>query len=157
MLNKLTSGFLFLLSLIIVSACDQFNIDDLHKKAPPSPPEISLSARLTGSQVLPTPSAFGLGAFTGTYNQQTNVLAYTVTFSTLPTFIEVQELHLHRGGPATVGPIAYTLPSTTNGTITLTEADEALLLANGLYVDAESRFDPSGPLVVTSRGTIVRQ
>jgi hypothetical protein len=157
MLKKLTFGFLFFLSLIIVSACDQFDIDDLRKKAPPSR-EIALSARLTGSQVLPTPSGFGLGSFTGVYNQQTNVLAYAVAFNTsLPGAISVQELHLHRGAPGTVGPIAYTLPSISNGAITLTEADETLLLAGGLYVDAESRLREGEAFVVVTPGAIVRQ
>jgi hypothetical protein len=150
MLRNLISGFLLLLSLGIVSACDQFDLDDLRKKAPPSTPEISLSARLTGS-------GGGLGAFTGTYNQQTNVLAYTVTFAVVPTSIPVDELHLHRGAPGTVGPIAYTLPSTTNGIITLTEADESLLLEGNLYVDAEGRAFEGQPLLVRSRGNIMRQ
>ncbi|GAB2460505.1 hypothetical protein GCM10011375_11000 [Hymenobacter qilianensis] len=151
MLQKLTSGFLLLLSLGIVSACDQFDLDDLRKKAPPSPPDIFLSAKLTGSGA-------GAGSFTGTYNHQTNVLDYTVAFGIVPYSIQRDVLHLHRGTPATGGPIAYTLPTTTNGTITLTEADEALLLNGGLYIDAEARLiRETDPLTVTSRGTIVRQ
>ncbi|SMB83188.1 hypothetical protein SAMN00120144_4242 [Hymenobacter roseosalivarius DSM 11622] len=157
MLKKLASGFLFLLSLATFSACDQFDLNDLRKKAPPSLPEISLSARLTGSQLVPAGTG-GLGSFTATYNQQTNVLAYTVAFNTsLAGAISVQELHLHRGAAGTVGPIAYTLPSTTNGTITLTKADEALLLDGSLYVDAETRFREGQPLVAVSRGAIMRQ
>ncbi|MBC6608212.1 CHRD domain-containing protein [Hymenobacter sp. BT188] len=156
MLKKLTSGFLFLLSLVTVSACDQFDLDELRKKAPPSTPDISLSARLTGSQLVPAGSG-GLGTFAGTYNQQTNILAYTVTLNSAFGAGPPEVLHLHRGAPGTVGPIAYTLPSTTNGTITLTEADEAVLLDGNLYVDAETRFREGDPLVIVTRGAIMRQ
>ncbi|GAB2460492.1 hypothetical protein GCM10011375_10980 [Hymenobacter qilianensis] len=154
MLQKLTSGFLLLLSLGIVSACDQFDLDDLRKKAPPSPPEISLSATLTDNQVVPRRpnSSLSIGAFTATYDQQTNLLTYVVDFSIFFTYIPEDELHLHRGAPGTNGPIAYTLPSH-NGTITLTEADEALLLEGNMYVDAEV----GNPLYTRSRGAIIRQ
>ena len=113
MLQKLTSGFLLLLSLGITAACDQFDIDDLRKKAPPSPPEISLSARLTNDQLVPRPlfPSSGLASFTGTYDQQTNVLTYVVAFnSSVFNSVTADEVHLHRGAPGTNGPIAYTLP-----------------------------------------------
>ena len=161
MLQKLTSGFLILLGLGIASACDQFDLDDLRKKAPPSPPEISLSATLTNDQLVPRPlfpNSSGLTSFSGTYDQQTNHLTYVVTTnSSVFNSVATDEVHLHRGAPGTSGPIAYTLPSTSNGTITLTEADEALLLEGGLYVDAEALVDAGPRLVARSRGAIIRQ
>lgn len=160
MLNKLTSIFILLLSLGVVSACDQFDIDDLRKKAPPSS-EISLSAGLTGPQALPVPANSGLGSFTGVYDRQTNVLTYSMAYVYLIGANPLQELHLHRGGSGVVGPIIYTLASPlfpVTGTVTLSEADEALLLSNQIYVDGEVAFQsPPTPLLVQTRGTIMRQ
>ncbi|QNP53317.1 CHRD domain-containing protein [Hymenobacter qilianensis] len=160
MLQKLTSGFLCFLSLVAISACDQFDLDDLRKKAPPTP-EISLSATVTGPQALPTPATSGLGSFTGVYNQQTNVLTYSMAYVYAIGANALQELHLHRGGPGVVGPIIYTLSSPRfpiTGTVTLSEADEALLLSNQIYVDGELSFQsPPTPLLVQTRGTIMRQ
>ena len=44
-----------------------------------------------------------------------------------------------------------------NGTVTLSEADEALLLAGNMYVDGESLVDAGQRLAALTRGAIIRQ
>ena len=146
MLKKLTSGFLLAFGLVAFSSCDQVNLDDLRKIIQPAPnPNVVLTAVINGSQeVPPTPSA-ATGTFSGVYNKDTNVLTYTVTF----TGITPQAGHLHRGMPGVNGPVVHPLPQLTSpvtATATFTEADEALLLNNGFYVNLHTPAFPGGEI-----------
>ncbi|GAB2460511.1 hypothetical protein GCM10011375_11010 [Hymenobacter qilianensis] len=107
-----------------------------------------------------------VGAYSGLYDPQTNVLVSTITYynagERVPSGSEslalpVVAAHLHRGAPGTNGPIVYSFPSLLSpigGTVTLSEADEALLLNNEFYVDVHAQIFPEAGEI---RGTIMRQ
>jgi hypothetical protein len=92
-----------------------------------------------GGQQSPPVVTTGSGTLTGTYNAQTNVWNYSINWSALTTAATLVELR----GPASagvngslVGGLTISVPGVTgsaNGSITLTEQQEAALLARKLY------------------------
>ena len=151
MLKKLTSAFLLAFGLVAFSSCDQVNLDDLRKIINPAPsPNVALTATLDGRQEVPANNSTATGTFVGVYNKDTNVLNYTVTYTGLTPVMG----HLHRGAPGMNGPVVVPFSSLTSpitGTFTFTEADEALLLANGFYANLHSAAFPGGEI----RGNIM--
>jgi hypothetical protein len=128
------------------SSCDQVNLDDLRKIIQPTPnPNVALTAVINGRQeVPPTPSA-ATGTFVGVFNKDTRVLNYTVTYTGFTPTMG----HLHRGAPGTNGPVVVPFSSLTSpitGTFTFSEADAALLLNNGFYVNLHSAAFPGGEI-----------
>ncbi|WP_394334632.1 CHRD domain-containing protein [Hymenobacter roseosalivarius] len=115
-------------------------------------------------QVVLGPPSRAVGSFSGLYDPQTNVLVSTVAYYTSGESITgvisqpVTEVHLHRGAPGTNGPIVFSFPSLTlplpiGATVTLSEADEELLLNNDMYVDVHTQIFPQGEV----RGPVLRQ
>lgn len=151
MLKKLSSGFLLALGLVTFSACDQINLDDIRKIVQPTPnPNVTLAAVINSAQEVPTNPSMATGTFAGVYNKDTNVLTYTVTYQGMTPVAG----HLHRGMPGANGPVVFPLSSLVSpvtGTATFTEADEALLLSNGFYVNLHSAAYPGGEI----RGNIM--
>jgi subtilisin family serine protease len=88
------------------------------------------------------------------YTDSTNTLGYDVRFSSP---ITLTMGHIHQGLSGLNGGVLYTLTSGGNsisrlaGNVTLSAADEALLLNGGLYVNFHTTANPSGEL----RGQIV--
>lgn len=146
MLKKLTSGFLLAFSLVAFSSCDQVNLDELRKIIQPAPnPNVALTAVINASQEVPANPSTATGTFTGVYNKDTNVLTYTVTYTGLTPVMG----HLHRGMPGMNGPVVVpfsSLASPITGTFAFTDADEALLLNNGFYVNLHSAAFPGGEI-----------
>lgn len=81
----------------------------------------------------------------GTYNKETKVFQYTVTYSGLtPT-----AGHFHIGAPGATGPVSIPLlfnnsagngfASPITGSATLTDAQATALLGNSLYANGEIR------------------
>jgi hypothetical protein len=99
----------------------------------------STSGNASGAQQSPPVTTTGSGTLTGTYNAQTNNWQYTVNWTTLSSAATLVEVH----GPATVGVnaallfgLTITTPGingTASGNVTLTEQQEAYLLAGQLY------------------------
>ncbi|MEO7924491.1 MAG: CHRD domain-containing protein [Chitinophagaceae bacterium] len=93
----------------------------------------------SGAQQNPAVATTGTGTMTGTYNATTNNWQYTINWSTLTSTASAVEIH----GPASAGVNAALLLGLTittpgingsaNGNITLTEQQEAYLLAGQLY------------------------
>lgn len=100
-------------------------------------------------------NTFGQGSFT--FNIATRELSYNITFSGDITLSALGG-HIHRGAAGANGPVAVPFPglasatlSSTSGTLTLTEADAALLANGGLYVNFHTNANPGGEV----RGQIV--
>jgi hypothetical protein len=164
MLNKLTGYCLLALSSVALFACDQFGLEDWRGNGQPTPrPKIALiSPNMDARQVVLGPPSRAVGAYSGLYDPQTNVLVSTIGYytsgesSTGVISQPVTAVHLHRGAPGTNGPIVFTFPSLTlpiGAAVTLSEEDEALLLNNGMYVDVHTQLFPQGEI----RGPITRQ
>ena len=164
MLNKLTGCCLLALSSVAFSACDQFGLEDWRGNGQPAPrPKIALtSPNMDARQVVLGPPSRAVGVYSGLYDPQTNVLVSTIGYYRSGEFITgvlsepVTAAHLHRGAPGTNGPIVFSFPSLSlpiGATVTLSEADEALLLNNGMYVDVHTQAFPMGEI----RGAITRQ
>ncbi|RIL01673.1 MAG: hypothetical protein DCC71_17295 [Proteobacteria bacterium] len=116
-----------------------------------------LSAVLTGDQETPPVPTGATGSADITYDDETNELAWTVTFSGL----ESPLVNSHFHGPAPPGvpadvqvPIPFT-PGVTSDTLmgsaTITEEQEQQLLAGLWYVNLHSEQFPAGEI----RGQVV--
>ncbi|GGK72782.1 CHRD domain-containing protein [Rufibacter glacialis] len=103
---------------------------------------------IRGSEEVPANSSQATGTFTGSYNKDTKILTYTITFSGLtPT-----AMHFHRGDVGVSGPIVipigsapYTSPINAQ-TPALTADQEAELLAGKYYVNIHSAQFPGGEI-----------
>jgi hypothetical protein len=101
---------------------------------------------LTGAKEVPPVQTTSTGTINATYNKDTNVLNYTITW----TPFTATNMHFHKGDAtvsgAPVKPIAgpYTSPMT--GTFTLTDAEEADLLAGLWYINIHSQAYPGGEI-----------
>jgi hypothetical protein len=82
-----------------------------------------------------------------TFNDQTNVLTFFVQVHNIPT-AQVTAAHIHRGAVGVNGPIVHNLSlvpfNTVAGTITLSAADVADLVAGRFYVNVHSVANPGG-------------
>ena len=97
------------------------------------------SGNASGAQQSPQVSTTGTGTLSGTYNATTNNWQYTVSWSTLSSAATAVEIH----GPANAGVngnlvLALTISTggingSASGNVTLTEEQEAYLLAGRLY------------------------
>ncbi|MHA6247182.1 CHRD domain-containing protein [Pontibacter sp. CAU 1760] len=134
------------------SGCDDDDDDDDDG----TPNLVALQqVNLTGAQETPPVTTSATGTFSGTYNDDTNVLSYTITFQGLtPT-----AMHFHKGAVGVAGGVEIpigTAPYTSpiqGQTPALTAAQEADLL-NGLwYVNIHTTANPGGEL----RGQVLKQ
>ncbi len=103
---------------------------------------------LTGNAEDPPNNSTATGTFNGTYNEDTNILTYTITFSGLtPT-----AMHFHKGAigvsggvEVPIGSMPYTSP-VTGQTPALTAAQETDLMAGLWYVNVHSSQFPGGEI-----------
>jgi len=142
----LLAGTLVLGSLLY-TGCDKEDDDNNNDKM------YTVSGASSGSQMSPSVTGTGTGTFNGTYNANTNVLTYTSTWTGLtgaPT-----SAAFYSGASGTNGAIVgsnwalgsgLTGTGTFSGTITLTEAQEAQLLAGGMYYTYNTAAHASGEI-----------
>jgi hypothetical protein len=111
----------------------------------------NINASLSGAQEAPNPvTTNGTGTVTGTYDANTNLLTYHVTWSNLSG--PATAAHFH--GPAAAGTNAsVVVPFTINangtsadGTITLTEAQEADFLNGMWYANVHTAAHAAGEI-----------
>ena len=148
----LLSASILLFSFVIMSGnCDK---DD----NPPVNNTYNLSANASGANEFPANASTATGGLTGTYDKSTNKLTYNITWTGL-TGGTPSALHFH--GPALAGanaPPLITLTINTaavtggaNGTVDLTEAQEADMLAGKWYWNVHNGTFPGGEI----RGQVI--
>lgn len=139
---------------LLVTSCDDDD-DDL----PGEKITYNISGAASGSQEVPAVTTAATGSITGTYNKNTNVLNFTITWSGLSA--NIVGMHFH--GPAVAGENASVAigitgaPTTTSGThtgsVTLTDAHETDLLAGRWYYNIHTSTNANGEI----RGQITAQ
>ncbi|QOZ54789.1 CHRD domain-containing protein [Bradyrhizobium sp. CCBAU 53338] len=109
---------------------------------------VKLQAELKGSNEVPPNASSGSGKAEATFNTDTKVLTYTVTY----TGLTGPALGAHFHGPGEAGKNAgIALPfksaqSPIQGTATLTEAQATDLLAGKWYANIHTAANPGGEL-----------
>ena len=141
---------LVLCAALVVStlfvSCDKNGDDNMNDQT------YSTTGNASGSQMNPSNASTATGTLTGTYNARTNLWQYNISWSNLSTTAGLVQVY----GPAAVGvngsllfSLAITTPGASgasSGTITLTDAQEAALLANNTYYTISSTTYPSGEI-----------
>ena len=109
---------------------------------------VRVGGSLTGSEEVPVVNTAGRGQLEGLYNKETRKLTYTVTYNGLSG--PATAAHFH--GPASSGQnagVVIPFPNAADpikGEATLTEAQEADLLAGRWYVNVHTRAHPGGEI-----------
>jgi hypothetical protein len=138
------------LSFLMLTSCSK---DDDNPVAPVYP---TYKATLTGAQEVPTNSSTASGTFTSTFNTDTKVLSYTITYTGITGTTPIA-WHIHKGAVGVSGNVEInfgtTFTSPFSGTATLTAQQEADLAAGLLYANIHSNAFPGGEI----RGQITRQ
>lgn len=136
-----------LFAATVWTGCDKDDDDD---NAPKN--TYTISGTANGAQEVPDVNTPATGTVAGTYNNESKMLDYTVTWnnlSTVPT-----GMHFH--GPADTGttadvmiPItgfAQTTTGTYSGMATLTASQDSALLAGKMYYNAHTTTNPGGEI-----------
>jgi hypothetical protein len=117
--------------------------------APVLAEQLTLSATLVGTDEVPSNDSPGTGMVDATYDTDTNMLAFSITYSGLTG--EATAAHFH--GPAAPGenaapvvPIEGSLASPIAGSATLTDAQEAELLGGQWYFNVHTAAHPGGEI-----------
>jgi hypothetical protein len=109
---------------------------------------VKLQADLKGSNEVPPNGSSGSGKAEATYDTETKILTYTVTFAGLTG----PPLGAHFHGPGEAGKYAgialpfKTVQSPIQGTATLTENQATDLLASKWYANIHTALNPGGEL-----------
>lgn len=150
----------------ILHACGAGLMASLLAATPAAATLFQLSASLDGLQETPPVATPGTGSATITYDDATNLLSWTISFSGL--IGTINNAHFH--GPAPVGTpagVRVAIPFTTGltadtlvGFTTITDAFEAELLAELWYINIHSTSWPAGEIrgqveVVPEPGTLL--
>lgn len=119
--------------------------------------DYSMSGNASSSQEVPTNASAATGSLSGNYNDVTNILTYTVTWSGLSGTLNAAHFH----GPALPGVnagvvIGFTITNNAatgnlTGTATLTEPQEVDMLAGKWYVNLHTAANPGGEI----RGQVI--
>jgi hypothetical protein len=111
---------------------------------------VTYTARLAGRNEVPRTDSKGKGKLDATFDTQTKVLSYTLTFDGLSGPATVAHIH----GPATrkenagvVTPLGDKNPtSPITGTVTLTDDQAKALASSKLYVNVHTAANPGGEI-----------
>jgi hypothetical protein len=111
---------------------------------------VSYTARLNGRSEVPKTDSKGKGRFEGTFDTQTKVMKYTLTFDGLSG--PAAAAHIH--GPATrsqtagvIAPLGDKNPtSPVDGSVTLTDDQVKMLQSAKLYVNVHTAANPGGEI-----------
>lgn len=107
--------------------------------------EVKFEATLTGAKELPPVTSSATGRMEGTYNKDTKVLSYSITYSGLtPT-----AGHFHSANSWETGPVIFTFPSLTSpitGTWTLKQTEENKLFSGSLYANLHTAANKGGEI-----------
>ena len=110
---------------------------------------VAVEANLAGSNEVPPTSSAGTGMLQASFNQETHVLNYTVTYSGMTGPVKAGHFH----GPAATGanagvvlPFAGSMESPIKGTAVLSASQSADLLAGKWYVNLHTAANPNGEI-----------
>jgi hypothetical protein len=110
---------------------------------------VTFHATLNGENEVPLNITKGSGSASATLDTESRMLTYTVTFSGLSGPATMGHFH----GPAAAGanagpvaPLANPLTSPIKGSVTLTEAQIADLMAGKWYVNIHTAASPAGEI-----------
>jgi CHRD domain len=109
-------------------------------------------AELRGVHAIPTNSSSATAIFNGSYNSETQILSYSLTYAGMtPT-----SWAIHVGAAGTAGPVVFPLGAITaspkTGSVTLSAAQFTNLSTGLLYVNITSLGFPDGEV----RGQIIK-
>ena len=114
---------------------------------------INFSATLNGAAEVPATPSTATGSATATYNDNTNILTVTTTY----TGMTVSAAHIHKGAVGVAGdvvfPITDLLSPMVLTTTALTAEQEADLKANLYYINLHSATYATGEI----RGQLIKQ
>jgi hypothetical protein len=106
----------------------------------------------SGSQMSPSNGSTGTGTLSGSYDARTNIWQYTINWTSLTATAGLVQVY----GPATAGvnasllfPLAITTPGVSGsatGSVTLSDAQETILLANNMYYTISSATYTGGEI-----------
>ncbi len=148
-MTTLPAKILLCCLLLVLAGCD----DDDDEKTSLNKVQFKNIA-LTGAQEVPANSSQATGTFNGTYNRNTKVLTYTLTYDGItPTAMHFHKEAIGQSGGVEVpiGSTPYSSP-VTGQTPVLTQDQEADLLAGDWYVNIHSSQFPAGEI----RGQLTR-
>ena len=110
---------------------------------------MSMNSRLTGANEVPPVATDGSGTVDASFNKDTNVLTWKVTYSGASGPVTAGHIH----GPAMAGanagvviPFTGSVASPFEGKATLTAAQVADLMAGRYYVNLHTAKNPGGEL-----------
>jgi hypothetical protein len=110
---------------------------------------VSVGATLSAANEVPSNASTGSGTLDASFNKETSVLSYTVSYSGLTGPAKAGHFH----GPAAAGanagvalPFVGSLDSPIKGTATLTAAQAADLLAGKWYVNLHTAANGGGEI-----------
>jgi hypothetical protein len=141
---QLLIGAALVVSTVFVS-CDK-NDDDANDQT------YTTAGNASSSQVSPSNTSTATGTLSGTYNARTNVWQYTINWTNLTATAGLVQVY----GPAAAGvnasllfPLSITTPGVSGsatGSVTLTDAQETILLANNMYYTISSATYTGGEI-----------
>lgn len=109
--------------------------------------KVAVSAKLSGAAEVPANASTGSGTLDATFDKQTNLLNWTVSYAGLTGPVKAGHFH----GPAMAGQNAGValgfsgaMDSPIKGSATLTAAQAADLLAGKWYVNLHTAANPGG-------------
>lgn len=141
MKTQLLRLFLLLFVVATMPACD----NDDNDNATPST-TVQLQATLNGQQEVPATPSVATGTMTGSFDKETRLLTYTVTYQG----ITPSAGHIHQAAPGVNGPIivpfSSVVASPVTGTATLSEDNAAKLLAGETYTNLHTPAFPGGEI-----------
>lgn len=107
---------------------------------------MKLTATLSGQNEVPANNSTATGAFSGTYDSDSKVLTYEVTYQGLTPTMG----HIHRGAPGQNGGVEIGFKDVSSspirGTATLTAAKADSLMAGLYYVNLHTQAFPGGEI-----------
>jgi hypothetical protein len=136
----------FLLCICVSSGC---NKDD---DPPAVDHDYTISGNGSSAQEVPTNTSTATGSITGAYNDETNILTWSITWTGLTGTANAAHFH----GPALAGVnagviIPFTIANNAaagnlSGTATLTDAQEVDFLAGKWYWNVHTTANPGGEI-----------
>ena len=134
----------FLFSILVGAGCKKDEVVEDH--------DYTISGSASGAQEVPAVATGATGSITGNYNDVTNVLTYSVTWTGLSGTANAAHFH----GPALPGVSAgvivpFTIANNAatgnlSGTATLTDAQEVDMLAGKWYYNVHTTANPGGEI-----------